>query len=295
MTSQPAHTAQSPQSLARANAANAPRLEVLICTCRPDGIVRVAQMGLPRVGGVGYLVSWQEPGGAALPAELAGREDMRVVTLDGLGLSRNRNNALRHATGEILLMADDDVRYFADQLRAVIATFDQNPEVDYASFRYSGLDGKRYPREETDLSASLPRGFYQSSIEIAFRREKAASLYFNEDFGLGAPLFAAGEEELLLLRARSLGLRCRFFPLTISVHPEQSTGVAAPTEGSLRARGVVVALRYPLGWPLRFLAGAWKSAKTAAQRFTALRCQLQGAHYAITSRSLHRYIEGRQK
>ena len=52
-------------------------------------------------------------------------------------MSRNRNNCLRHATADLCLIGDDDCRYTHEQLQAVINTFEQNPNVDIATFQYS--------------------------------------------------------------------------------------------------------------------------------------------------------------
>lgn len=266
-------------------------LEILICSCRREGILRAADVVLPPATGVSYLISWQTSEGADTPDALKGREDVRVVRMEGLGLSRNRNNALDNARGDVLLISDDDVRYTAAGLQQVRKAFADRPAMDYAAFRYEGPDRKRYPDAERDLSSghNLPRGWYQSSIEIAVRRtavEKAA-LRFNEHFGLGCHRYGAGEDELFLLRARRSGLHCRFIPLTVCRHDTLSTGEAIPTPATLRARGVVVALRYPLAWPLRVAAGA---AKCKSGRLASLLYQVQGAFYALTSRSLRRYM-----
>ena len=69
-------------------------LEILICTI-DEGINRVADMLLPQATGLRYLVSWQQTGKVApmVPARLR-RPDVHVFTLQGNGLSHNRNNAL---------------------------------------------------------------------------------------------------------------------------------------------------------------------------------------------------------
>lgn len=71
-------------------------LEILICTI-DEGINSVADMMLPQTPGFRYLVSWQLTGKVAsmVPAELR-RPDVRVFTLQGKGLSRNRNLSLIH-------------------------------------------------------------------------------------------------------------------------------------------------------------------------------------------------------
>ena len=63
------------------------RLDVLIATHRPEGIKRVVDMDLPRVDGVGYIVSWQDHRGVLVPQELARRDDIEIVRFEGCWLS----------------------------------------------------------------------------------------------------------------------------------------------------------------------------------------------------------------
>lgn len=93
-------------------------LQLLISTLGREGIGRVDRMSLPRVPGVSYLVSWQMPEGE-VPEELK-RDDLKIVTMSGRGLSRNRNNALAAADGDLLMIADDDCHYTAGRLQAVV-------------------------------------------------------------------------------------------------------------------------------------------------------------------------------
>lgn len=69
----------------------------------------------PPMPGVDVLVLVQEAGAdPALGPALAGlgaRPDVTVARLASTGLSRSRNAALDLARGDILLLADDDVRH----------------------------------------------------------------------------------------------------------------------------------------------------------------------------------------
>ena len=145
-------------------------LEVLIITL-DEGINNIPAMLLEPREGIGYLVSWQHSDGKEqdVPNELQ-RPDVEVHHLAGRGISRNRNNCLRHATADVCLIADDDCQYTHEQLQAVIDTFIQHPDVDIATFRYSSdNNSKIYPAQSINL-ATLPKGYYVSSIELAFKR-----------------------------------------------------------------------------------------------------------------------------
>ena len=113
-------------------------MQVLISTCTPQGIARVAAMELPVVEGVEYLVMWQKHEGAQVPKQLERRADVRIIRSERIGLSANRNDLLDAATDKAVLIADDDLRYTTASLSAVRDVINDNPGVDYFSFRHSG-------------------------------------------------------------------------------------------------------------------------------------------------------------
>lgn len=270
-------------------------LEVMISTCGPDGGRRVAAMRLPRVPRVSYLVSWQEPGEATVPEELASRDDVRIVTLSGLGLSRNRNNCLDHACGDLLMVADDDLRLYPEGLAAVIDTFERDPALEYGSFRYDSDVAKQYPSRECALtSGKLPKNFFQASVEIVIRRNsRVGRLRFHESFGLGCQEFSSGEEELLLKRARDKGVNCRFIPVSTCYHPGESTGVKPSlADGTIRARGVCTAVEYPFTAAARVPLTAWRISRSGQAPFLrALRLLSAGALKALFTPLVRHYLK----
>ena len=240
-------------------------------------------MLLPKREGIGYLVSWQHSDDReiALPEELR-RDDVKICDLAGRGLSRNRNNCLRHATAELCLIADDDCRYTHEQLQQVIDTFAQNPNVDIATFCYSS-DGhkKYYPTTSQDLS-TFPKGYYVSSIEIAFRRASVqGTLWFNEHFGLGTEPFHSGEESLFIKDALLKGLKCHFYPITI-VHDQQPLAFLnrSMDTGTLMAHGAHLQIFYQGTKYSRALLKAWRLKQNEkVPLFYALRHIVSGINY----------------
>ncbi len=238
-------------------------LELLISTI-DDGIDSVAQLVLPPRDGVRYLVSWQhslESDRKEVPETLI-RDDITVMHLGGCGLSRNRNNCLAHATGDILLIADDDCRYTPERLDAVVDTFERNRSLALATFRMeSQHNNKTYPEREFNL-AKPPKGYYVTSFEIAIRREAIGVLRFDERFGLGAPVFQCCEEELYVEQAVELGFNCRFFPVTVVRHDEPTTQQARAADPDvLAARGAYLwqSRRYHRTSLLRAILAAWRA------------------------------------
>lgn len=220
-------------------------LEVQICTFGAAGLARVATMQLPEVPGVRYMVSLQNPDGDSvdIPQPLR-RSDLTVFQHPTRGLSINRNMAIDHSDADIILIADDDLNYTARGLETVLDTFHLNPDLDFATFMHTGADNKRYP-EGQELKLRLPKGYYLTSFELAIRRSSLPpDLRFSPNMGIGAPLFGAGEENLLLMRMIKKGLKGRFVPEVVVEHPGLSTGMREATPAFLRAQGAWIRLYY---------------------------------------------------
>ena len=221
------------------------KLDVLICTYN-DGIARIPAILLPPRSDVSYVVSMQYTDESYLqhiPAELSERSDVRIVPIEGLGLCRNRNNALRAATGDIALIADDDVRYRNEYFDRVIEVFTRDSEVDVAQFMIKSRDGgfiKEYPTHSY-THPRVPRGMYVTSPEIAIRLSTTRGrIYFDERFGLGSPHFICGEEEVFFTDAVRQGLTVRYFPQYVVEAPSDSTGVRTYSdERVMMAKGAI--------------------------------------------------------
>lgn len=261
-------------------------VEVLISTLGADGIRRVASMNLPQAEGVSYLVAWQRSDNVEIPAALAERPDIRIARNPGIGLSDNRNFALDRAMGDILVIADDDVEYTAEAFAVVRSAYTEYPGLDMALFRYRNAAGKfekSYPDTQASLCRSIPKGYYVSSIEITLRRQgRAATLRFPEEFGIGAPRFGCGEEEIVLRRALRRGCDVRLFPDLLCTHCGDTTGQRRVTDQRVyRGMGAAVAYTEPLKCYLRFPLMAWRGARRGTMSFfPALAGFTSGALYA---------------
>jgi hypothetical protein len=222
-------------------------LDLALITWQPQGMERVAAMHLPRVVGVRYVVSWQNHGDAPIPEAVSSRDDIVVCRTDVVGVSANRNNALNHCTADIVLNADDDVTYYAEGLQAVISTFENAPDLQFACFKIDfGTYIKPYPDRVCDLAPRIPKGMWFGTIEMAVRRNSpAGELRFDERFGPGAPYLGAGEDEYYLLQSRQRGYVTRYYPITIGKHPDLPTASRRITDKKIiRGMGALLAATY---------------------------------------------------
>lgn len=235
------------------------KLEILIATMEGN-LNGIASMLLPKRKDFCYLVSCQYLEKIPqVPTELAVRDDVRVVFLRGKGLSRNRNNALSHAVGDILLLADDDGCFYEEGLVEIIRTYELFPDVDVALFKVDGMR-KYYPEEDFRFTMKDFRGGYcTASVEMSMRRCSMGNLSFNPFFGLGSEYLAAGEEQVFLKDALDVGLHVHWFPVCIGRTEPFTTGERFLTDECVqRSKGATFC--YLFGSPTAF----WLSMKEAA-------------------------------
>lgn len=225
----------------------------MICTYGAEGLRRVAESSHPKVAGVEYLVSWQTNDCHNIPHTIC-RDDFKIFPTDSKGLSINRNTALSLASAPLLLLSDDDVDYTEEGLKRVIEAFRIHPDQDLLAFRYeSSSHTKNYPSAECDLSDGKT-GYYPTSFEIAFRRDSVkGSVWFNENFGIGA-IFPFGEEDLFVRDCLDNGLKGSFIPMTICRHEGSTTSARNLMLASRpQTKGAVFLKLHPCDWPLRML------------------------------------------
>ncbi|MBE6309964.1 MAG: glycosyltransferase family 2 protein [Bacteroidales bacterium] len=234
-------------------------LELLVCTI-DNGIHNIKNLILAPIEGVSYLISWQHSEHFTpyeIPNELK-RNDIKIITLQGRGLSRNRNNALRNASGDICLIADDDCTYRPEYFNDILHTFQDNPAIDVATFKIKHCsEGKTYSSHSFNLK-KFDKGYYVSSIEIAFRRNSVqGKFWFNELFGLGAPVLQSGEDNIFILDAVKSGLNCRFFPIIIVEHNHPTTASTRTSNpGVIMAEGAYISIAYPITATIRLILKA---------------------------------------
>ena len=282
------------------------KLQVLISTYGTEGLRRLSKMHLPAVEGVEYRVHCQtgipdgedesERHGRISPPQSLVREDMTIVYSRTKGLSRNRNLLLHNATAPYCLIADDDISYTPEALKEVIAIFESNPDIDIAAFKSANtlyrpgdeggcgdisapVEEKTYSDHPFDLRHPV-KGYYLTSFEIAFRRESvvASGIRFNENFGVGAPRYGSGEEELWVHALLQSGMKGSFYPVMLALHHGATTGVRAAAEPRvLRAQGILIPVVYPLtGFPRILLKGWRVSRQSGKSLLHCLRYLLSG-------------------
>lgn len=119
-------------------------------------------------------------------------------TLRGVG--RNRNYGIANATGDILLFADQDVRYHDNYVEIIMRAYDECPEADLIFFNVKRINDSRsestdaHPRRVTWFSC-LRYGTLRVSVRKTSLQQ--ANVWFSLLFGGGAK-YGFGEDSLFI-------------------------------------------------------------------------------------------------
>lgn len=203
-------------------------IEVLISTLN-DGIANVSAILLAPRPDVKYLIIHQFTNAdfKTRPKNLI-RNDVTIHYLEGKGLSRSRNEAIKKSTGNIAIIADDDVTYNNAYFDKVLEVYRNNPTLEVACFKIkttdSELEYKNYPETDHNLALNIPH--YISSIEITFKPGiiKEKDIVFDTRFGLGSGFLPAGEEDIFINDCLAKKVKVYYFPYYIVNHSFTSSG-----------------------------------------------------------------------
>lgn len=249
------------------------KLQVLVCTYGNAGLERFLATDPPRLASVEYVVSMQLPENENEPAQLTPREDIEVYPIRQKGLALNRNHAMSLASAPLCLHADDDVCLRPEALTELIDTFEKHPECDVLCCRYTCRGDFMKPYAETLMpKRKAPRGWYANSFELAFRRVSAAGeVSFNVNFGVNAPLFRAGEEDVWLYDCERAGAGVWLAPITLGAHDHDSTAERSAAEPwFVMTQGAVHSHLHTWSWPLRTLLHAMRQRRMGLLRYWLL-------------------------
>lgn len=149
---------------------------------------------------------------------------IKVINSFDNGLPQSRNMALQNATGEICLIADDDVSYVENFKEIILSSFKKNKDADIITFQMEDNNGNLFRDYQDIVRHTKDTVYTANSVVIAFRLQSVRQkVNFNPYFGLGAS-FEVADEYVFLRNAIDKGLSVYFQPKVILRHPEFSSG-----------------------------------------------------------------------
>ncbi len=137
------------------------------------------------------------------------------------GLSRSRNMAIRHATADVCMIADDDEHFSDTFARDIARAYSDYPEADVIVFQVDDGFGRSFPDRAQRVGYMQALKTY--SLQISFRRERVVEkgIWFDEQMGSGTG-HGAGEENKFLFDCLRSGLRIQYVPVLIAATNSQT-------------------------------------------------------------------------
>lgn len=179
----------------------------------------------------------------------------KMITTSTRGVGINRNLALMYASGDVCLMADDDVVYCDDVESQVIAEFEAHPDADVIVFNFNSTDENR-PLNK--YSRTRKHGRYSrtpwGAIRIAFKKAAVdkANAWFTTLFG-GGCRFPSGEDSMWIKSLKKSGLTFYVSDKTIgTVSFDESTWFTGYNEKYYYGVGAYYASANPRIYKLKF-------------------------------------------
>jgi hypothetical protein len=157
------------------------------------------------------------------------------------GVAKSRNVVLNSAETKYLLFADDEIVFLNEGIKSAISYLESNLNCDLVlaqAVDTKGLLRKAYPKAETKLTRfnSAKAATYEMIVRVESVRNKRVA--FDENFGAGVQNYL-GDEYIFITDLLKNGGKATFLPVTIAIHPEESSGSRWGTESDLRARAQV--------------------------------------------------------
>lgn len=169
-----------------------------------------------------------------------GNSTAKMITTATRGVGINRNIGLQYATGDILLIADDDMVYSDDYAETVLKAFEENPQADALIFNIETIGADKGRRlNNKSIRLHLHNGLNYGAARLAVRRSCLIRerIFFSTCFG-GGTIYSAGEDTLFICDMLKKKLKIFTYPATIaSVDQTTSTWFTGYNEKLIFDRG----------------------------------------------------------
>lgn len=167
--------------------------------------------------------------------------EFRSTTANVKGVAKSRNKVLWSAETEYLLFADDENTFLSGGIKSAILYLEEHPNCDLVLARAIDTTGalrKSYSKKVKKLTRfnSAKAATYEMILRVESAKSKGVA--FDERFGAGMDNYL-GDEYIFIADLLDKGGVGAFLPLTIVIHPEDSSGNRWGTESDFRARAVV--------------------------------------------------------
>ena len=199
--------------------------------------------------------------------------NVKLVSTDSRGVSRNRNIAISHANqnAEYVLFSDDDLIFNDGYEQKIISEFTKHPEAEAIKFNIHDLSKTRKVsmRRIEQFEKATRRNMSSSGVwGVVLKSEvlKKYNLHFHENFGAGTENYC-GEDTIFLMEM--LDKKVKFFrsPVDIAgIDQTESSWFKGYDERFFSTAGMVLGTIYPRLSYLLVIRSAYKAHRRGSSK-----------------------------
>lgn len=229
------------------------KLQVLVAAVNKDAKTLAESMNLKTNAVIVNQCDWY-----SYEEFLRGNGRVQCFSMKERGVGLNRNTALLHATGDIVLFSDEDIRFYDDYEEEVLSAFAGNPDADLITFNFKVHESRTtyYNSEERRIRWHNYGRYPTFAVAARLEALRKANVSFSLLFGGGAK-YSNGEDSIFIRDCLKKGMKAVAVPVTIGKEvPRPSTWFNGYTEKFFFDRGVLYQYLYgkmALPFAIRFL------------------------------------------
>ena len=182
---------------------------------------------------------------------------MTYFNTEERGVGRNRNLLLDKATADIMILADDDMRFVDDYPQIAYRAFCECPDADILIFNLIEKKPRRYINKRIKRIRWHYARYGAARIAIRRQRFQDSGIRFHLSFGGGA-YYGSGEDTIFLQECLKKGLKIYAVPYYLAEIDQNSisTWFTGYDRKFFKDKGALYACLHPISWPIftmRFL------------------------------------------
>ena len=150
----------------------------------------------------------------------------KIISTTTHGVGKNRNEGLKHISGDVILFADDDLVYNDDMAERITEAFSKLNDADVIIFGLAYSKNDEVFMTKTCRTGKLPilKSMKYGACALAIRREslEKVNLRFNENFG-GGCIYSHGEDSDFIINCYKRGLKVYTYDYVLGVTSKDSS------------------------------------------------------------------------
>lgn len=170
------------------------------------------------------------------------QKNIKYICCNDRGLSKSRNMAIKNSTGDICIIADDDMFYVNDYEKIIREAYIQNSDADIIAFIVDNENKNKRKKILKKGKIGFLKSMKLQSVQITLKKSSIEknNIKFDEKFGAGS-IYPWGEENIFLFDCLRKKLKIYYVPIKIATlyDTNESTWSRENNEKHFENQGVI--------------------------------------------------------